>query len=144
MRQVVLYLKSMPSLENFLQKSVVFLMFGLFLLPIGVWAKAPPGATRCLTKEMKLLHQRAITQMEKDVQQFGINNEAAVTLYRDKLTMIWGAMSEPYCGYGSRGLRAVRSSFSKSVNKTRAQFLSATKSAVPMAQEIKKQLTAKQ
>lgn len=106
---------------------MVFLMFGLFLLPIGVGAKAPPGATRCLTKEMKLLNQRAVTQMAKDIQKFGTGHEAAVKLYREKLTIIWKAMSEPYCGYGSRGMRAVRGSFTKSVNKTRAQFLAATK-----------------
>ncbi|GEM_PF-1395014 len=121
----------------------------LLVLPITVQAKvakkrvirhwsisAIPGkdeksfknpTTRCLTKDMKQMNDQAVRQMEKDVQKLGVGHEDAVKTYQEKMNTIWAAMFEPYCGYGSRGLRAVRGSFMKSVNKTRAQFLAAIK-----------------
>ena len=107
----------------------IFILFlGWTVLPIHVDAKtAQPLASRCLTKEIKRVNGQAVLQMEKDISKSGADHEASVKTYREKMATIWAAMKEPYCGYGSRGMRAVRSSFMKSINKTRAQFLSSTK-----------------
>lgn len=79
--------------------------------------------TRCLTASMKALYIRAQKQMEKDIATHGSGNEKAVELYKTKLATSWAAMSEPYCGYGSRGVGAVKKSLMKSINRIRAEFL---------------------
>ncbi|MSR85427.1 hypothetical protein EXS71_03285 [Candidatus Uhrbacteria bacterium] len=93
------------------------------------------GATRCLTPAMKSLHAQTVKQMEKDMAQVdAVVYAKAIETYQKKLSMIWSAMSEPYCGYGSRGMTAVKSSFNKSVNRMRAEFLAVTKTA-PVAKK---------
>ncbi len=83
--------------------------------------------TRCLTPTMKNLHDKAVKQMESDITKAADTHDAAVQTYRQNIDIIWSAMSEPYCGYGSQGLTAVQNSFQKSVNRTRATFLAALK-----------------
>ncbi len=83
--------------------------------------------TRCLTPAMVTLHNKALKQMEADIEKAGSGHEAAIQKYRENLDIIWSAMSEPYCGYGSQGVTAVKSSFQKSVARTRDQFLASIK-----------------
>ena len=78
--------------------------------------------SRCLTKSMIARNAAVVKQMEKDIKQFG-GHVAAAKIYREKLALVWSAMSEPYCGYGSRGIRAVQKSFMKSVERIRVEFL---------------------
>ncbi len=47
-------------------------------------------------------------------------------LYKEKMDTVWAAMSQPYCGYGSRGIAAVKKSYIKSVERIRAEFLKNT------------------
>jgi len=83
--------------------------------------------TRCLTKEITAMYQKAVAQSKKDIAGKGIGHEKAVQTYQDKLDISWDAMHEPYCGYGSYGLVAVKKSFQKSLNNARTQFLDGVK-----------------
>ena len=83
--------------------------------------------SRCLTATMKSLHDKALKQMEADLTKVGDGHDAAVQTYRQNIDIIWSAMNEPYCGYGSRGVTAVEHSFQKSVDRTRSIFLAVTK-----------------
>lgn len=85
------------------------------------------AATRCLTKEMKALHAKTVAKMEADITAKGQGHETAVSTYADKIDLVWSAMEQPYCGYGSRGMEAVKHSYTKSVERIRAEFLAATK-----------------
>ncbi len=130
-----------------------FLM-GLFFLPQGVEAatkkvvkKLPrcnkgfcvakvsitPGAdekeyanptTRCLTVEMKKRHDQVVAQMNKDIEKYRGNDSAAKT-YQENIDILWSAMHEPYCGYGSQGMQAVKHSWDKTIKNTRTAFLEA-------------------
>jgi hypothetical protein len=112
-------------------KIVGFLILSGFFLSNTSAASAAttsaPGATKCLTAEIKKMHAKAIAQMEKDIVSLKTPNADAISVYQSKLEIIWEAMHQPYCGYGSRGVSAVKHSFNKSVNKTRAEFLAAAK-----------------
>jgi hypothetical protein len=79
--------------------------------------------TRCNTAEMQALNKQAINQMLADVKQRNAEGSQAAKTYQTKLDLIWTAMLQPYCGYGSNGIRAVRKSFAKSVNRARAAFM---------------------
>ena len=79
--------------------------------------------TRCNTAEMRTLNKQAINQMLTDIKQRKADGSQAAKLYQYKLDLIWDAMLQPYCGYGSRGITAVRKSFQKSVNRARTAFL---------------------
>jgi hypothetical protein len=85
------------------------------------------STSRCLTKDMKALHEAMIKRMEADIHKAGDGYDDAVTAYRSNINIIWSAMEEPYCGYGSRGMTAVKRSYQKSVERTRATFLAAVK-----------------
>ncbi len=82
--------------------------------------KAP---TRCLSKGIKNMYDVAVRQMKKDVAVAGNGNEDAVKRYQDNLALVWEAMNEPYCGYGTRGVSAVQKSLNKTISRTRAEFL---------------------
>lgn len=83
--------------------------------------------SRCLTPEIKKIYENAAAQMKKDAEKFGQGHNDAVADYRSTLDLVWGAMHEPYCGYGSRGLKAVKKSLLKSFERARADFLAAVK-----------------
>ena len=51
----------------------------------------------------------------------------AAEIYREKVSTVWAAMAQPYCGYGAYGITAVKKSYNKSVARIRADFLAATK-----------------
>jgi len=87
--------------------------------------------TRCLTANMKSRHATAVKQMEADVLKAGPRHGLAEKAYRENMDIIWSAMYEPYCGYGSLGVTAVAKSFDKSVVKTRAKFMAAIKTLEP-------------
>ncbi|MHB8831103.1 MAG: hypothetical protein ACYC44_03260 [Patescibacteria group bacterium] len=130
-----------------------FLM-GSFLLPQGVEAatkkvvkKLPrcnkgfcvakvsitPGAdeknyanptTRCLTAEMKKRHDQVVAQMNKDIEKYK-GRESAAKAYQENIDILWSAMHEPYCGYGSNGMTAVKRSWDKTISHVRTEFLEA-------------------
>lgn len=86
--------------------------------------KAP---SKCLGNGIRAIYNAAVKQMEKDIAKDGTGNDEAVKRYRGNLQLVWEAMNEPYCGYGSRGVSAVTKSFNKTINRTRTEFLKATK-----------------
>ncbi len=86
--------------------------------------KAP---TRCLGKSIRSMYDVSVRQMEKDIAKAGNGYGAATKRYRDNLQLVWAAMNEPYCGYGSRGVNAVKHSFNKTIVRTRSEFLQAVK-----------------
>ncbi len=83
--------------------------------------------SRCLTKDMVALNNKAVKQMGANIAKAGEGHDAAVKRYNGKLTMVWSAMAEPYCGYGSRGKAAVKKSFIKSIERAHAEFIGAVK-----------------
>ncbi|MBM3204389.1 hypothetical protein FJZ48_00170 [Candidatus Uhrbacteria bacterium] len=85
------------------------------------------ATTKCLTPEIKQLYQTAKAKAEEEIQKAGAEADGAAKKYREDIETIWVAMHEPYCGYGSRGVRAVQNSFNKSVNKSKAKFAAAIK-----------------
>lgn len=85
------------------------------------------ATTRCLTPEMKALHAKTLAQVETDVKKKGDGHTDAVSTYKEKIDMVWSAMEQPYCGYGSRGMSAVKHSYLKSIERIRAEFLAAVK-----------------
>lgn len=87
--------------------------------------------SRCLTKEMVALNAKAAAQMEKDIAKV-TDHPAAIEKYKSMLDIVWSAMTEPYCGYGSRGISAVKKSFIKSIDRIRAEFLADLKKPEPV------------
>jgi|GEM_PF-1555607 len=83
--------------------------------------------TRCLTKEIKAMHVKTVSRMEADLTKKGVGFEKAVGTYKEKIDIVWSAMEQPYCGFGSQGLSAVKHSYNKSVERIRAEFLAAKK-----------------
>ena len=83
--------------------------------------------SRCLTASMKSLDASAVSQMNADIAKYGAGHAAPVATYKMNLDILWSAMEQPYCGYGAYGMTAVSKSFEKSVERTRANFLAATK-----------------
>lgn len=84
--------------------------------------------SRCDTPAMRKLHAQNVGIMEDDIEHFGDEaGDKAVESYKDKLDIIWDAMAEPYCGYGSRGVSAAKKSYNKSIGRARAEFLAQAK-----------------
>ncbi len=83
--------------------------------------------SRCLTASIRSLYARAQKQMELDIAKYGPGHEKEIKVYRSKIATSWAAMSEPYCGIGSRGVAAVKKSFIKSTDHIRAEFLKLVK-----------------
>lgn len=118
-------------------KRYVFVSFFLVFLcgSHGVDAasvKQTPAAqatSRCLTMDMKKLHAQTLAQAEQDAKIYGINASSTsnrLKLYQDYrggLEVVWSAMEQPYCGYGSQGVKAVRKSYLKNVHRLRETFL---------------------
>lgn len=87
------------------------------------------ATTRCLTKDMKATHAKTVSRMEADIKARGEGHTESVSTYKEKIDLVWSAMEQPYCGYGSRGMEAVKHSYTKSIERIRAEFLAATKPA---------------
>jgi predicted membrane-bound mannosyltransferase len=86
--------------------------------------------SKCLTKEMTALHAATVAQMDKDIAAAGDRHASSTEMYREKVDIVWEAMHEPYCGYGSMGMKAVKKSYKKSVERIRQAFLLETKIAL--------------
>ncbi len=84
------------------------------------------ATTRCLTAGMIALHNQTVKTMDSDIAKRP-GHDAAAQTYRDKIDIVWSAMQQPYCGYGSNGLAAVKHSYDKSVVRIRDAFLAAAK-----------------
>jgi len=82
--------------------------------------------SRCVTASMKALNTAAVKKMNADIAKHPGHDKAAAT-YKEKMATVWYAMEEPYCGYGSLGLTAVKHSFQKSVDHIRTAFLGSVK-----------------
>ncbi len=82
--------------------------------------------SRCLTVGMKALHAATVKKMDADIAAHPGNASVALT-YKEKIGLVWSAMEQPYCGFGSRGLAAVTHSYEKSVERIRAEYLAGVK-----------------
>ena len=81
--------------------------------------------TRCLTAAIKKSHDQVVAQMNKDIEKHGQGHDSVVKTYQEKIDILWSAMHEPYCGYGSYGMTAVKHSWDKTVSNARTAFLKA-------------------
>jgi len=81
--------------------------------------------TRCLTAEMKKRHDQVTAQMNKDIEKYGQGHDSVAKAYQENINTLWSAMHEPYCGYGSYGMTAVKHSWDKTISHVRTAFLEA-------------------
>ncbi len=89
------------------------------------------STSRCNTPEMRKLHASNVKLMNDDITKFGVKaGEQAVKDYQWKMDIIWDAMTEPYCGYGSRGVSAAKKSYQKSIARARSSFMEFAKGIV--------------
>lgn len=85
--------------------------------------------SKCLNASTIASHNSVTARMETDIAPYASNAAAAdaIKLYRNNLAIAWDAMTEPYCGYGSMGVSAAARSYTKSVERERATFLTNVK-----------------
>lgn len=89
--------------------------------------------SRCVTAASKKTRQSDVKTLVEDGKKFeGIEEEAhplfkAYKKYKTDLEFAWGAMEEPYCGFGSNGYSAAFKSYQKTIVRARAAFLDAVK-----------------
>lgn len=83
--------------------------------------------SRCNTASNKRAHDANLVQAKKDVVAFHPDSDPRIEkLYKEyltKLNIAWGAMEEPYCGFGAFGNSAAKKSYDKTVARTRDLFL---------------------
>ncbi len=99
------------------------------------------SASRCNTPAMRAAHIKNLDKAVADGKVYHLTPESVSTTqplppigvayktYLDGLAMAWDAMNEPYCGFGAFGTKAANKSYTKSVTRTRARFLTAVKAA---------------
>lgn len=97
------------------------------------------ASSRCNTPAMRAAHVKNLDRAKLDGKPFGLTFESASTTetlssvgeaykkYLTGLDLAWEAMEEPYCGFGAFGTTAAKKSYTKSVDRSRARFLSAAK-----------------
>jgi hypothetical protein len=85
------------------------------------------STSKCNTPQMRKQHEMIKDKMEKDIEHAGSGHADAAKIYREKIALVWSAMEEPYCGFGSQGMSAVKHSYNKSVTRIRQEFLDAVK-----------------
>ncbi len=102
-------------------------------------------ASRCNTPAMKIVHGKNLAKALEDGKLYGFTfesvsgttllspGEQAFKTYLDGLDIAWGAMEEPYCGFGAFGTQAANKSYNKSVTRLRARFLEAIKKTKTVA-----------
>lgn len=89
--------------------------------------------SKCLTPVMRTLRQKVVTQFQKDGVAHSVSTTTAGELgdayrvYLSDVDVMWAAMYEPYCGYGSHGMTAIRRSYEKNAVRVREQFLRTAK-----------------
>lgn len=88
------------------------------------------AASRCTGAAFKKLHTDAEVQAKKDLVKL-VDADGNVTqsiadafkLYAQDIALGWGAMQEPYCGFGAFGATAAKKSFTKTIVRGRADFM---------------------
>lgn len=99
---------------------------------VSMTALANP-TSRCVTAASKKVRQKDLTTLLEDGKKVPGIEEATHPLakpynkYKTDLEFAWGAMEEPYCGFGSNGYSAAFKSYQKTVVRARAAFLDAVK-----------------
>ena len=87
--------------------------------------------TRCVTTATKKLRISYLNRAFKDAETTGaMTTPEGLELfeaYLEKLDRSWGAMTEPYCGFGAFGAKAAINSYDKTITRTRNEFLAAMK-----------------
>ncbi|MBP9762373.1 hypothetical protein KBD34_02030 [Patescibacteria group bacterium] len=90
-------------------------------------------ASRCLTAAAKAARTRDLKTFLEDGKKAGVVGEEEHELsdeyekYETALEFAWGALEEPYCGFGAFGSSASLKSYQKTVLRARAAFLDAVK-----------------
>ena len=83
--------------------------------------------SRCNTPAVKKTHLANEVRAAKDLNSLTASTTPVVgelyQTYLKKLDLAWGAMEEPYCGFGAFGPKAAIASYQKSVTRTRNEFL---------------------
>jgi leucyl aminopeptidase (aminopeptidase T) len=83
--------------------------------------------SRCDTAANRKAHEANLVRAKQDGESFKISTDERVAelhkTYMKKLAMAWGAMEEPYCGFGAFGNSAAKKSYDKTVTRTRNEFL---------------------
>ena len=89
--------------------------------------------TRCLTAAAKSAHQKDMQTLEEDGKKIEGLDKPEHPLaddykkYETALDYAWGAMEEPYCGFGAFGSSAALKSYQKTVLRARTNWLDAVK-----------------
>lgn len=89
--------------------------------------------TRCLTAAAKKAHLKDLQALEADGKKINGLDEPGHALaddykkYETALEYAWGAMEEPYCGFGAFGSSAALKSYQKTVLRARTTWLDAVK-----------------
>lgn len=84
--------------------------------------------SRCNTQAMQKIHLGHLVRAEKDLITMKVTTTTPAMAklydtYLDKVDLSWGAMEEPYCGFGAFGAKAAINSYYKSVTRARSEFL---------------------
>ena len=83
--------------------------------------------SRCITASNKKAHEANLAQAKKDAATFHPDADPRIAelykTYLTKLDLAWGAMEEPYCGFGAFGSAAATKSYQKTIARTRNEFL---------------------
>lgn len=97
------------------------------------------ATSRCNTPALHKIHLQNLERAKLDGKPHNLTFESVSTTeplsdiqeaykkYLESLSFAWGAMEEPYCGFGAFGVSAARKSYDKSVERARARFLEAVK-----------------
>lgn len=97
------------------------------------------ATSRCNTLSMRQLHAQNLERAKQDGKPFELTFgsvsttkplskiEEAYKQYLTGLDLAWGAMEEPYCGFGAFGTTAARKSYTKSIDRIRGRFLETAK-----------------
>lgn len=84
-------------------------------------------SSRCDTAANKKAHEANVAQAKKDASAFHPDSDPRISeiyrTYMTKLDLAWGAMEEPYCGFGAFGNSAAKKSYDKTVARARTEFL---------------------
>ncbi|MDD2785889.1 MAG: hypothetical protein PHS79_03280 [Patescibacteria group bacterium] len=126
-------ISNLPHNHRNIGLSVGFIALSLCLALPVIAADAP--TSKCVTATTKSQHATFVARMEKDVAPYAGNEKAQTTIknYRDKLATAWAAMEDQYCGYGSYGAASSIKSYTKSIDRARAEFLTDTKNIAKVA-----------
>ena len=93
------------------------------------------AASRCTTAVFQKMHTNAETQAQQEFtklknsgKESELNLTNAFKTYEQELSLAWGAMQEPYCGFGAFGATAAQKSYKKTLDRAHVNFLAHAKS----------------